>query len=61
MSQDYEVFDMNIGEFTNEDSNAVLSASDEFDRVYQIYLAEKAIVKTILEKALLKQEDSDLD
>ena len=34
MSHDYDVFDINIGEFTNEDSSAILSARDEFDRVY---------------------------
>ena len=58
-SEDYEVFDMELGRFTKEDSKSILDARDEFDKHYQYYLAELDIVRTILENAIMQEELKD--
>ena len=55
----YEVFDMELGRFTKEDSQSVIDAMEEFDKHYQYHLAELDIVKTILENAIEEQEFKD--
>ena len=57
MSQDFEVFDLQRGVFTDEDSREIIKAYKEFDKAYQVYQAEKEIVKTILEQAIINREE----
>lgn len=57
MSRDFDVFDLQRGVFTNEDSREIIRAYEEFDKVFQVYEAEREIVKTILEQAIIKEEE----
>ena len=51
------MFDLQRGVFTDEDSREIIKAYKEFDKAYQVYQAEKEIVKTILEQAIIKREE----